>query len=150
MLDNYEQCEAECERIRQSNEQLLDDFESWLDQKNLTEKTVKKHIDNIDFYINRYLLYEDAIEPQEGVGHVNMFLGYWFIKKAMWATAASIKSNAASLKKFYTFLHERGSVSVEDLRDLKELIKEELPDWVATLDRYDDPDITDVMEVWGL
>jgi hypothetical protein len=37
-----------------------------------------------------------------------MFLGYWFIKKAMWAKQSAIKSNAASLKKFYTFMHEKG------------------------------------------
>jgi site-specific recombinase XerD len=79
-----------------------------------------------------------------------MFLGYWFIKKAMWASKASIKSNAASLKKFYTYLYERGSIEKEDLASLKETIKEEMPEWIATLERYDDPSITDMGEVWGL
>ncbi len=32
-----------------------------------------------------------------------LFLGYWFIKKAMWSSPVQIKSNAASLKKFFTF-----------------------------------------------
>jgi intergrase/recombinase len=149
MIDDDEQYEGECERIQQSNAQLLDDFEVWLMRKNLSDKTVKNHIDNVDFYINRFLLYEDAVEPQEGVGSVSMFLGYWFIKKAMWASATSIRSTAASLKKFYTFLHERGMVSAEDLQQLKETIKEELPDWVETVARYDDPSITDMGEVWG-
>jgi hypothetical protein len=70
-----------------------------------------------------------------------MFLGYWFIRKAMWSSASSIKSNAASLKKFYTFLHERGLVSQDDLDSLKETVKEEMPEWLATLARYDDPSI---------
>ena len=121
-----------------------------LRERALAAKTISKHIDNIDFYINEYLLYEDAVEPQEGTYSVSMFLGYWFIKKAMWASAASIKSNAASLKKFYAFLHERGLVSKDDLDSLKETIKEEMPEWLATLDRYDDPSITDMGEVWGL
>jgi site-specific recombinase XerD len=150
MIDDYEQYEAECERIRRSNEKLLDDFEGWLRNKNLTAKTIRRHSENVDFYINEYLLYDDATEPQEGVGSVSMFLGYWFIKKAMWASAASIKGNAASLKKFYTFLHERESVSKEELDDLKETIEEEMPEWLATLERYDDPSITDMGEVWGL
>ena len=148
MID-HEQYEAECERIQQANAQLLADFEAWLIRKNLAAKTIKNHIDNIDFYINHFLLYEDAVEPQEGVGAIGMFLGYWFIKKAMWASATSIRSNAASLKKFYTFLHERGMVSAEDLKQLKETIKEELPEWVETVERYDDPDSTDMGEVWG-
>ena len=78
-----------------------------------------------------------------------MFLGYWFIKKAMWASEAYIRSNAASLKKFYGFLHERGSVSADDLESLKETIKEEVPDWLATLARYENPSITDMEDVWG-
>ncbi len=150
MLDDYEQYEIECKRIRTSNKKLLDDFESWLRKSSLTEKTISKHIDNIDFYINEYLLYEDAVEPQDGVHGVSMFLGYWFIRKAMWASASSIKSNAASLKKFYTFLHERELVDKDDLDTLKETIKEEMAEWLATLARYDDPLITNMEEVWGL
>ena len=150
MLDDYEQYEADCERIRQSNEQLLDGFENWLEQKNLTAKTIRKHRENTNFYINEFLLYEDAIEPQEGTGNIGMFLGYWFIRKTTWASAASIRSNAASLKKFYTFLNERGLVSTEDLKYLRKIIKEELPEWLATVARYDDPSITDMEEVWGI
>lgn len=150
MMGDYEQYEADRARIRESNEKLLDEFANWLQQSGLSSKTIKKHVENVDFYINEFLLYEDAVEPQDGVLDVGMFLGYWFIRKAMWASKSSIKGNAASLKKFYKFLHERGMVSKEDLDLLKELIKEEMPDWLATLSRYDDPSITDMGEVWGL
>ena len=78
-------------------------------------------------------MYEDAEEPQEGVDQVDMFLGYWFIRKAMWASSSSIKANAASLKKFYKFLHERGLVSEEDLDLLKMTIKENMPEWLDAL-----------------
>lgn len=149
-MGDYEQYEADRARIRESNEKLLDEFANWLQQSGLSSKTIKKHVENVDFYINEFLLYEDAVEPQDGVLDVGMFLGYWFIRKAMWASKSSIKGNAASLKKFYKFLHERGMVSKEDLDLLKELIKEEMPDWLATLSRYDDPSITDMGEVWGL
>jgi hypothetical protein len=150
MPTDYEQYEIECERVRKSNGELLADFGTWLRKSNLADNTIRKHVDNIDFYINKYLLYEEVIKPQDGANWVSMFLGYWFIKKAMWASEASIKSNAASLKKFYTFLHERELVSQEDLDSLKETIKEEMPDWLATLTRYDDPSITDAEEIWGL
>ena len=146
---DYEQYEIECKRIRASNRKLLDDFASWLQQSGLSQKTINKHTRNVDFYINVFLLYEDAVEPQEGVHRIDTFLGYWFIRKAMWSSATSIKSNATSLKKFYTFLHERGLVSQDDLDLLKETIKEEMPDWLATSARYDDLSITDMEEVWG-
>jgi len=150
MLNDYEQYEIECKRIRESNAKLLDEFGNWLRKSNLTDQTIGQHVENIDFYINEYLLYDDAVEPQDGVHSVSMFLGYWFIKKAMWASESAIRSNAASLKKFYAFLHERGLVNKDDLDSLKETIKEEMPDWLATVARYDDPSITDMGEVWGL
>ena len=150
MVDEYEQYEMDCERIRESNKKLLEAFAVWLRQSGLSSKTVETHTANVDFYLNEFLLYEDAEEPEEGVRRIGMFLGYWFIKKAMWASASSIKSNAASLKKFYTFLQERGAVSEDELDWLKGVIKEEMPEWLARLARYDDPSITDMEEVWGL
>ena len=78
-----------------------------------------------------------------------MFLGDWFIKKAMWANKSAIKENAASLKKFYHYLYEDNKVSKEDIDALKETIQENMTEWLATMDRYDDPNIDDMEEVWG-
>jgi hypothetical protein len=99
---------------------------------------------------NEYLLYEDAQEAAEGVGRVSMFLGYWFIKKAAWSSAASIRSNAASLKKFYDFMQTIGLVDEESVRDFRETLRQEMPEWLGTMGRYDDPSITDPEEIWGL
>jgi hypothetical protein len=149
MVNDYEQYEIDSERIRESNKELLKGFELWLGASKLAAKTIAGHIQNMDFYINDYLLYDDVIEPQDGIDEVSDFLGYWFIKKAMWASASSIKSNAASLKKFYTFLYEQKLVSKADLDSLKETIKDEMPDWIDTVARYDDPSLTDMEDVWG-
>ena len=110
----------------------------------MSVKTINNHVSNIDFYINEYLLYEDATKAKDGVHAVGMFIGYWFIRKAMWASQTSIKGNATSLKKFYSFLQEKGLIDREDLSDLKQTIKEDMPDWLATLQRYDDPLVEDV------
>lgn len=143
-MSDYEKYEKDCEKIRIANEHYLNEFAAWLKSSGLSEKTIKNHVFNIDFYINEYLLYEDASEAKDGVCRVGMFLGYWFIKKVMWASKSSIKGNAASLKKFYTFLQEKGLIDKEDLAALKETIKEGLPEWLATLERYDDLSIEDV------
>lgn len=150
-MSDYEQYEIDCEKIRTANKELLTEFEDWLESAGLSSKTIKNHINNIDLYINEYLLYEDAVEASDGVsgGNVDMFLGYWFIKKAMWASKSSIKGNATSLKKFYTFLLEKGLIEKDDLQELKEIIKEKMDEWLATLERYDDPEIEDMEDVWG-
>ncbi len=143
-MDDYEKYEEDCKKIRKDNESLLNEFEVWLKSSGLSEKTINNHLSNIDFYVNEYLLYEDATEAKDGVDAVGMFLGYWFIKKAMWASKSSIKGYATSLKKFYAFMHEKGLIDKEDLTDLKQTIKEDMPEWLATLDRYDDPSVEDV------
>ena len=142
-MDDYEKYEKECERIRKINERQLNEFESWLKASGLSEKTIYNHRTNIDFYVNEFLLYSEAIEAKSGVHYIGMFLGDWFIRKAMWASKANIKGYAASFKKFYTFLYDQGGVTKEDLTLLKRLIKEDMPEWLATLERYDSMSLDD-------
>ena len=148
-MSSYKKYEQDCKRIRSVNSELIEDFKTWLTTKKLSPKTVEKHLSNVDFYINEFLLYEDAIEAKNGVGSVSMFLGYWFIRKAIWASQSSIKENASSLKKFYQYMFEKGFIEQQDLDELKLTIKEEMPEWLATVRRYDDPNIEDMEEVWG-
>ncbi|MDX2505201.1 MAG: recombinase [Gammaproteobacteria bacterium] len=143
-MNDYEKYEEDCTKIREQNDLLLDSFETWLKSTGLSEKVINNHLSNIDFYVNDYLLYEDAIEAEDGVSDVGEFLGYWFIKKAMWSSKSSIKGNAASLKKFYTFMHEKQLIDIEDLTDLKKTIKADMLKWLETLSRYDDLSIEDV------
>jgi site-specific recombinase XerD len=143
-MDDYERYMQDCKKIKKTNKRLLKEFEVWLKSSGLSEKTINNHLSNIDFYVNEYLLNEDAIEAKDGVGSVSMFLGYWFIKKAMWASQSSIKSNAASLKKFYALMHDKGLIDKQDLIDLEQTIKVELPEWLSTLRRFDDQSIDDV------
>jgi site-specific recombinase XerD len=137
-MNEYEKYEDDCKKIRTTNEKLLVEFENCLKSTGLSKKTISNHLSNIDFYINDYLLYEDTIEAKDGIQGVSMFLGYWFIRKVMWASQTSIKSNAASLKKFYVFLLEKGLIKKEDLNELEETIKDEMPEWLATIKQYDD------------
>jgi site-specific recombinase XerD len=150
IMGSYAQYEKECERIKKENKKILADFEKWLYDKGLSKKTINQHRSNVDFYINDFLLYEDAIEAANGASDIGAFLGYWFIRKAMWASQTAIKENAASLKKFYQFMLEAGKISNQALEELKLTIKEEMPEWLATMERYDDPDIEDMEEVWGI
>jgi hypothetical protein len=136
-MDAYKKYEKNCKKIRETNEGLLTDFETWLISFGLAPKTIVQHISNVDFFINDYLLYEDAIEAFEGVHKVSMYLGYWFIRKAMWASASSIRSNAASIKKFYAFMLAKGLVDPQALDILAQTFKEDMPTWLAQMKRHD-------------
>jgi site-specific recombinase XerD len=145
-MDDYEKYEKACNKIKKDNERLLHEFAAWLKSSKISDKTINKHRSNIDFYINEFLLYQDAIKAKDGVDSVDMFLGYWFIKKAMWANESEIKGNAGSLKKFYTFMFEKGLINKEQLADLKDTIKNNQPKWLETMQRYADLSIENVWE----
>ena len=128
----YAEWERRRAEIMRENEVLLSNFEAWLAAKGLGNKTIRDHRLNVDFFINNYLVYyEELHTAAEGVSMVGGFLDSWFPHKALWASPAAIKGNAASFKKFYTFMNELGLVVGDDLEELKEEIKECLPDWMA-------------------
>ena len=125
-----EEHEKECARIREDNDALLEEFDQWLSSKGLTESTVDRHCDNVEFYVNEYLLYERPQPAKEGVFSVGLFLGDWFIRKTTWASQTAIKENARSLKKFYAFMVHKGEVRQEDLDSLNKEIRDEMSEWL--------------------
>jgi hypothetical protein len=72
-MDEYEQYEADCKKIRKTNKRLLAEFKTSLEASGLTEKTIRQHLSNVDFYINEFLLYEDATEAKDGVTDISFF-----------------------------------------------------------------------------
>lgn len=104
-------------------------------------------MDKIDFYVNDFLLHYEVDEAAAGVHQVGYYLGDWFVRKAMWASVTSIKSNITSFKHFYTYMQTIGQVDHEDLAEMKAIIKEEKEEWFDTLRRYDNPDI-DFRDIW--
>ena len=49
-----------------------------------------------------------------------------------------IKSNATGIKKFYAYLLEENGIDQEDYDDICCSIKENMPDWLDEMNRYDD------------
>lgn len=145
-MDDYEIYEEQCKKIREENEQLLDLFEESL--KDLKPATVRRHLSNVSFYINDYLLYEDALTFDRGVRKIDDFLGYFFIRKCMWSTPGTIKSTAASIKKFYQCMLKHDKIQRADFEYLSESIKEGMPEWQALCAQYNDPEEENPFFMW--
>ena len=135
-MNDYEKYERECRAVRAENEMLLHQFKAWLEAAGLSETTINRHRVNVDFYINEFLLYYDVTRAHEGAASIGMFLGYWFNRKAAWVSGPVIKANAASLKKFYTFMCERGYIEQSALQFLKTRIKNDMAEWIAKAERW--------------
>ncbi|MCD7808230.1 MAG: hypothetical protein LUH02_02730 [Erysipelotrichaceae bacterium] len=137
---DFEEHEKLANEIRKENEKYLDLFEQSLINAGLVKKTIRKHMNNIDFYLNDFLTYYEPVKMEDGCCRVDDFLGDWFIRKAMWATKDSINSNCASLKKFYKLMLDYGYIKAEDYKELLLTIKENKQSWIDCLEAFDDGD----------
>ncbi len=132
---SYEDYELESKQMQAENGKLLAGFVEWMLEANLKERTIRKHVQNVDFYINHYLLYEDCTRAMDGISSVNGFFDWFFPRKAMWSSTASTKETVVSLKKFYKYLTEKNIVEIADYEFLLVMIKQGMPEW---LEHYKD------------
>lgn len=135
---DYKEYEAEVKEIEKANKEYISEFKNWLKGKDLSEKTINKHANNVDFYINHYLNYNEPQEAKAGCYCIDGFLGSFFIRKALWSSSGQIKSNAASIKKFYAYMLEKGAVEEEDYANLCEDIKEGMDEWLEAMQRSEE------------
>lgn len=138
----YEEYEQKCNEIRMRNETYLDEFSEDLINAGLKEKTINRHFQNADFYINIYLLRKGPLEMKCGTASfmIDDFLGNFFIRKCAWSTPGTIKSTAASIKKFYNSMLQRGYIDESDYKELIETIKYNMDNWLEDCEIYNDPD----------
>ena len=125
-------------KMTKANNVILKEFKEYLLSNQLSQKTVEKHLDNIDTFVNYYLLsYSYCSTMFSGYDHFDDFIGYWFIHKCMWSSVASIKSLVASLKKFYLFLAVSNYIGEEDLVKARLYLKQGLSEWIEECEDYD-------------
>ena len=129
----------QCELMRERNKRYLDLFEADMRAAGLSESTIGRHLDNVDFYLNEYLLYYDVNDMEYGCHDVYGFLGDWFIRKCAWSTPGTIKTNAASIKKFYKCMRDNGLIGADAYNELARTIKENMADWQADCAEFNDP-----------
>lgn len=136
-MANYEK---KYEKKVKENEKYLNLFETWLRQNGLSQKTIKKHIENVSVYINDFLNYYEITDMKEGCTSIDEYLGDWFVRKCLWSTPSTIKSTAASIKKFYNCMKELNYVTKNAYDFLCEEIKENIEYWVSNVEDYNDID----------
>ena len=133
-MEEYEQ---KVEQNQKRNKKYIKEFTEWLNEKGLSKKKIRKHLDNVKLYINEYLNYYDVIKVEDGIEEVDDFLEGWFIEKCLFATKTSLKETAASLKKFYQYMSEYNYVKKEDYKQLCSIIKDNMDIYLEQLEAFD-------------
>ena len=136
-MEDYKEWEKKVEENRKRNEKFIKEFKDWLEEKDLVKKTINKHINNIELYLNEYLNYYDITSMEEGINEVYSYLSGWFIEKCLFASKTTIKENASSIKKFYNCMSELGYVSKDDYKDLCEKLKDSMDEILEYLEEFD-------------
>ena len=116
-------------------EELVTSFYKHLTaEKGLHKKTASKHADEIELfatYLEGYAL--GTLMDVTGID-IEGYLGDWYIRKVA-SSRSDLRQVPASFKKFYKFLHERGHLDDEELKDILDACKN--PErYVRRLDAY--------------
>ena len=122
------------------NKEYLKIFKEDLEASGLKPETIRRHMDNANFYINTFLLREEPNPIDAGAYMIDSFLGDFFIRKCLWSTPATIKSTAASIKKFYKSMMRHGILADGDYEFLLYSIKLGMEEWQELCETYNDID----------
>ena len=79
-MENYDK---KVEENIERNKKFIEEFKVWLNEKGLVKKTIKKHLSNIDLYLNSFLNYYEVETMEVGINRIDSFLGDWFVRKCM-------------------------------------------------------------------
>lgn len=131
---SFDEWEEQREVVLANNEKLLAAFEDYLLQaKKLGQKAVNRHLVNLDFYINIFLVNYQQETPLNSERSAVIFLSDFLVRKDLTSSPTSLKQNGSSLRKFYAFLYEAGEISKKAFNQFKEDIKlgveEGLEEW---------------------
>jgi site-specific recombinase XerD len=117
--------------ISKKNILLIEQFKEYLVRTGLSESTINNHIGNIEFF-SEYLTYYDppTILTNADSSDINGFLGDWFVRKAMWSSPSSVRSNISTFKKLFKWFVIEGQYSNENYKDILDTIKTEKDCWL--------------------
>jgi site-specific recombinase XerD len=131
--------DAQVDAIKEQNAPILREFQKSLEQARLAKKTVRSHVENIDFFAE-YLVYYEPLQRLDEAddGDVSSFLMDWFPRKALWASPSSTKSYLASFKKFFQWMGETQRIPAEIVDDVLTMMKEDRQDFLDAVEDDDD------------
>ncbi len=65
--------EKEYQVIKDENKALIDEFETYLKEKKLSEKTIRKHLNNAHFYLDGFLLEANEVSAEAEAGYAQYY-----------------------------------------------------------------------------
>ncbi|MDO5441972.1 MAG: hypothetical protein Q4F55_05420, partial [Bacillota bacterium] len=114
-MDNNQKLEnliARSEEYLKENNELIELFRKSL--FGLADKTIKRHVRNVETFINAFCAERQCINYAQGLDYVSDFLGYYAVHTYTCCSADSLRQMATSIKKFYKCMMENNKISEAD------------------------------------
>ena len=122
------------DKLVRNNEEPIRLFK--LSLTGLADKTTKRHLNNIDTFVNHYCADLRNVNFVEGIKYVDEFLGDYVIHKFVCCSADSLRQMVTSIKKFYKCMLEHELISIAAYEDLCYLLKDCLSEWCEECEKY--------------
>ena len=143
-MSAFDDVMANIEKLQKENKKYYQVFHKDLVDSGLKDKTIDKHMSNVEFYLDEFAaghLELNMIEATDAFC-LDDFFGYFFIRKCMWSTPATIKETIAGLKKFYKSMLKNGYIEKELYETFIETIKNSREQWIEECRRYNNGEDT--------
>lgn len=124
-MNDFKTYDTQVRAIRAYNQPILDAFQQWLEQLGLSEKTVRRHVSNINLF-SMYLVYYEPLKKLDEAhsSDVSMFLSYWFPRKLGWTSITTVKMLLVSLKRLFQWMGATGRVSSQTTVTVLKMLKD--------------------------
>lgn len=103
-------CSLGNEKMVQTNDKNILEFQKFLVNQGFTTKTIRCHINNVSFFINDYLFYSEYKSFEESNSYINDFFT-WACCKDLCFSFDVAKGVAASLRKYYKYMNSVGIIN---------------------------------------
>ncbi|WP_368251712.1 hypothetical protein [Enterococcus sp. 2201sp1_2201st1_B8_2201SCRN_220225] len=135
---SYNQYEKIADEIRENNEKMLLAFKDYLIADGLSSRAAEDHRFNVSVYVDDFLLYYQINTVLSPEASPYDFLSDWFVSKALWANARSVKRTGTSLRKFFGFMEAAEEITNRQLKDLREEISDGIMAGLETLEMLEE------------
>ena len=139
--------DTELEEILKIHRLLLEKFAQKLMEEGLSDKTINKHLNNINLFLIHYLPYYwdklSKLDIVDLIKAINEYFSYWYIRRVIFSNENSMKSSFTTMKKFFKFTAEIGYIDEKVYKLVAEIIKENKEEWLLMM-RNEDEGFDDV------
>lgn len=131
--------DQEVKAIQQYNKPILDEFRGWLENANLSNSVIQKHMWNIILFAD-YLVYDDPLQKlvEANSSNVYMFMANWYPRKVLPSSPNSVQSYSASFRKLFRFMVETNRINAERETAVRKTLKQDKQEFLQARSYYYD------------